>query len=187
MPTQVSRDDYFRAALDVLALDGAGALKIGVLCRSLGVTTGSFYHHFGSLSTFIELLLRHWEHEQTEIYADLAAAAERADLAVAVLKEGAIGLPHRAEAAIRAWGHLDPRVAAAQARVDAKRRAAARQVLRRMIDDPDRVERLALVAMTLLVGFQLGGDPDDVDAIVGLMDEYEFLVQHAAHGPDARR
>ncbi|MCW2797188.1 TetR family transcriptional regulator [Nocardioides sp.] len=176
MPTQVSRDDYFRAAMQVLAADGAGALKIGVLCRSLGVTTGSFYHHFGSLRTFVELLLVHWEQEQTEAYAELAAAAERPDVALGVLTRSAIGLPHRAEAAIRAWSHLDRQVAAAQSRVDRKRRVILREVLQRTVDDPLRAERLALVGTTLLTGFQQG-DPDAADEIRVLVAEYEFLIR----------
>ena len=176
MAQQVNRDDYFRAAMEVLAARGAGELKIGVLCRSLGVTTGSFYHHFGSLRTFVDLLLAHWEHEQTETYAELAAAVEQPELAVALLKESAIGLPHRAEAAIRAWSHLDPHVAAAQARVDVKRRAVARDTLRRIVEDANRADRLAQVALMLLIGFQLGGNPDNVAEFRALMDEFELLI-----------
>lgn len=187
MAQQVNRDDYFRTAMEVLAARGAGELKIGVLCRSLGVTTGSFYHHFGSLRTFIDLLLVHWEHEQTETYAELAAAVEQPDLAIALIKEGAIALPHRAEAAIRAWSHLDAHVAAAQARVDVKRRAVARDVLRRIIDDPERVERLAQVSLTLLIGFQLGGNPDDVAEIRALMDEFELLIYASAEDTPVQR
>jgi AcrR family transcriptional regulator len=177
MTSQVTRDDYFRAAMDVLAADGSGALKIGVLCRSLGVTTGSFYHHFGSLQTFVELLLLHWEEEQTELHVELAAAAGQPDGALEVLTQSAIGLPHRAEAAVRAWSHLDRQVAAAQARVDRKRRAAVRGVLQRMIDDPERVERLALVGLTLLIGFQQGGNTDSVEDVRALVAEYEFLIK----------
>jgi AcrR family transcriptional regulator len=180
MPTQVGRGDYFRAAMQILAADGAGALKIGVLCRSLGVTTGSFYHHFGSLRTFIELLLVHWEQEQTETYAELAAAAEEPDEGFEVLKQAVIGLPHRAEAGIRAWSHLDPQVSEAQARVDQKRREAIQQVLRQMIRDPERVEGLVLVGLTLLTGFQQGGNADSVDEITALVEEYEFLIQCSA-------
>jgi AcrR family transcriptional regulator len=177
MSRQVSRDDYFRAALEILAARGSGALKVGFLCRSLGVTTGSFYHHFDSLHGFVEQLLAAWEHDQTETYAELIAAAEPADLALEVLKEAAVRLPHRAEAAIRTWGHLEPQVARAQARVDDKRRAALRGVLDRLIDDPERADRLTRLGITLLIGYQQGGDPDSHDELAQLMDEYVRMIE----------
>jgi AcrR family transcriptional regulator len=186
MARQVSRDDYFRAALEILAARGSGALKVGYLCRSLGVTTGSFYHHFESLYDFVDQLLAAWEHDQTETYAALIAAAEPADLAFEVLKEAAVRLPHRAEAAIRTWSHLEPQVARTQARVDEKRRAALRGVLDRMISDPERAERVTALGITLLVGYQQGGDPGSHEEISMLLEEYEQIIENTRAALDSR-
>jgi AcrR family transcriptional regulator len=176
MAHQVSRDDYFRAALDILAARGSGALKVGYLCRSLGVTTGSFYHHFDSLHGFTDQLLASWEHDQTETYVALIAAAEPAVLAFEVLKEATLRLPHRAEAAIRTWSHLEPQVAAAQARVDAKRHEALLGVLARIIPDPERAERITTLGITLLIGFQQAGQSDSEAVLTGLLEEYERII-----------
>lgn len=186
MAHQVSRNDYFRAALEILAARGSGALKVGFLCRSLGVTTGSFYHHFDSLHGFVHQLLASWEHDQTETYAALIAAAEPAGFAFEVIHEAALRLPHRAEAAIRTWSHLDPQVAAAQARVDAKRHEVLLGVLTRLIDDPERAERLTKLGITLLIGFQLGGHPDSTEEISALLEEFERIVGHSRAALESR-
>ena len=61
----VTRDDYYDAAMRILATEGAGGLKIATLCAELGVTTGSFYGYFGSIDGFIGQFLDHWWESQT--------------------------------------------------------------------------------------------------------------------------
>lgn len=53
MTEKVSRDDYFTAAFELLAAGGKSALTTTAVCRRIGVTTGSLYHHFGSGAAFI--------------------------------------------------------------------------------------------------------------------------------------
>jgi len=62
----VTREDYFAAAMKILATQGAGGLKINVLCKAVKVTTGSFYGYFGSFDGFVEQFLTFWKQEQTE-------------------------------------------------------------------------------------------------------------------------
>ncbi|WP_239003564.1 TetR/AcrR family transcriptional regulator [Nocardia panacis] len=67
MSRVLTKEQYFTAALEVLAECGFKGLNIGVLCRGLGVTSGSFYHHFGGWPTFVTALLEHWERQQVLI------------------------------------------------------------------------------------------------------------------------
>ncbi|MBN9618450.1 MAG: TetR/AcrR family transcriptional regulator, partial [Actinobacteria bacterium] len=61
---RLTTQDYVREALVVLGEEGPEALTIAGLCERLGVTKGSFYHHFGGLPGFVDVLLESWEREE---------------------------------------------------------------------------------------------------------------------------
>ncbi len=127
----VTKNDYFAAALDVLATNGHAALKIGSLCRAIGVTTGSFYHYFGGWDGFVRELLAHWEQEKTQRIFQIAGAEPDPMARVRKIKKLALTLPHEAETAIRAWSHINPLVDEVQRRVDHERLDAVRSVIAR--------------------------------------------------------
>ena len=174
-----TRDDYFAAALDTLARAGHGALRIGALCRGLGVTTGSFYHYFGSFDGFVAELLASWERENTQQVFEQALSVPDPVERVRVLKERALALPHEAEAAIRGWAHVNPVVALVQHRVDDERVEALRVVLGPVVGD-DAAPLLASVAVSILVGYQQRGTPVDLDELRRALDLFESVVLHHA-------
>ena len=53
----LGKADYFDAGFELLASGGVGAVTIAALCYRLGVTKGSFYHHFSSQTAFQNELL----------------------------------------------------------------------------------------------------------------------------------
>src|SRR4051812_50185194 len=114
----VTRHGYFEAALDVLARHGFTELNVGRLCRDLGVTSGSFYHHFGGWPGFVKQLLDHWENRQVLILRQRNFGTGGPSADFAELMDLTLGLPHAAEAAIRAWAMNDETVRTAQKRVD---------------------------------------------------------------------
>lgn len=176
----VTKDDYFAAALDVLATRGHAALKIGSLCRAIGVTTGSFYHYFGSWDGFARELLEHWEHEKTQRIFELAAAQPDPVARVRKIKKLALTLPHEAETAIRAWSHVNPTVDEVQRRVDEERLDAVRTVIRGVVPNVREAEMLAVMGISLLVGLQQWRTPVDVKELGRLLDQYETLILRQA-------
>jgi AcrR family transcriptional regulator len=172
----VTKNDYFAAALDVLATEGHAALKIGSLCRAIGVTTGSFYHYFGSWDGFVQELLAHWEQEKTRRIFEIAAAEHDPVARVRKIKKLALTLPHEAETAIRAWSHINPTVAEVQGRVDQERLDAVRSVIAGVVADPRQAELLAIMGLSLLVGLQQWRSPVDAGELANVLDEYERLV-----------
>ena len=174
---QVGPAQYFTTAMDLLADRGPAELKIGTLCAALGVTSGSFYHHFDGWSGFVRGLLEHWETEQTARIVALTQSAtddpvERLD----VLKRLAVTLPHAAEAAIRSWAARDSDVALALRRIDAHRLAALADVLAGAIPDRAVAARLASFGQSMLVGFQQIHHPPDPELLRALLDDYHVLV-----------
>lgn len=176
MPTIVSKDQYFERALSILADSGFKDLNIRGMCTALGVTTGSFYHHFGSWKSFLAALLDYWERRQELILRDLRFGAGSADDDIAALRALALGLPHAAEASIRAWGMNDPMVRLAQNRVDAARYRTVRAAVARVVDNEESAETLAALGMSMLIGFQhlrADGEHCELDT---LLDRYLHLV-----------
>jgi AcrR family transcriptional regulator len=180
--TVTNREGFFDAAMRLLAREGRGGLRLAPLCRAVGVTSGSFYHHFGGWDGFVDALLAHWETVDTHRLAELAARETDPDDRLDVLKHLALTFPHEAEAAIRAWAHGDERVAAVQRRVDAQRRRVVADALEGGGLDPERAERHAALALAVLIGHQQQLGSTDVGELLALFDELTALdPRSAAH------
>src|SRR5258708_2447595 len=101
MSRVVTKKQYFDTALEVLAELGFKGLNIGVLCRRLGVTSGSFYHHFGSWQGFVDALLEHWENRQVLILRTLNFNQGDPDDDIRAMSALAPALTHAPEPASR--------------------------------------------------------------------------------------
>ena len=173
----VTREDYFIAAMAILAEEGHGALKVAPLCRRVGVTTGSFYNYFGSLDGFIAELLPYWEQEQTDRLIRMASVRPEPRARITALKDLALKeIQHEAEAAIRAWANFNPEVYAAQRRVDAERFDALVSVLKELIPHKRERDLLAVMGISLLSGYQAWRKPFDRRELSRVLDEYQTLL-----------
>src|SRR5262249_56526809 len=131
---------------------GFGGFKLAEVCARLGVTTGSFYHYFPRWSSYPRELIEHWRHTSTshlvrQLRSD-AAPRRRIDTII----DTGLHLPHRAEAAIRAWSSVDPDVHAVQVEVDRQRHEITRQSAMEILRDERRAVLFANWAVYLLVG-----------------------------------
>ncbi|UYP18075.1 TetR/AcrR family transcriptional regulator [Rhodococcus sp. Z13] len=156
MATIVKREDYFDAALEILATNDHAGLKQARLCAHLEVTTGSFYNYFDSWGQFKDEFLQHWLDHQT---LQLAAAARLEGSPIRrmwMLVDFACGLPHSAESAIRGWAHSDRAVHEVQIQVDEQRYAVVAEALTAVLGEggEDEAERLARTLLYILVGYQ---------------------------------
>jgi len=61
----ITRRRWLQEGLALLEESGAEALTIESLTSRLGVTKGSFYHHFTNYQDFQESLLVYWEEAGT--------------------------------------------------------------------------------------------------------------------------
>jgi AcrR family transcriptional regulator len=162
--------DYFAEAMAVLEESGFPALTAAGLCGRMAVTRGSFYHHFASFDDFVDRLLVYWEQHYSR---DLITKSESADLATQVRRQAefAIALPHGAEAALRAWGTIDPRVAAAQRKVDRLRHRGLVQSLRRHGVPEPKAKTYATIALATLTGMQMTQRPFNPSSLRTVYDE----------------
>ena len=59
-----SRDLWLRAGQTLLRRGGASAVKLQALTDELGLTTGSFYHHFSGMADYLDELARYYGADQ---------------------------------------------------------------------------------------------------------------------------
>jgi AcrR family transcriptional regulator len=152
--------DYFDEAMRVLEESGFPALTAAGLCARLGASRGSFYHHFENFDDFGDKFLRYWEDHYSR---DLIEGSESTDLwsHLDVQAGLAIDLPHAAKAAVRAWATINPRVAAAQHRVDELRREALASSLARHGVSAPQAQMYVALAIAVLAGMQVAQQPLD--------------------------
>jgi AcrR family transcriptional regulator len=153
-PEGLTPSAYFVAALELLAEEGHDGLTIAALCQQLGVTKGSFYHHFRDFSSFVDALLAHWATEHASSLIALSEALTDTEERFELLLGIAIGLPHGAEAAIRAWSWSSPRVADELRRVDQARLAHLTEAVTQAGCEPERALLMARISLSTLIGLQ---------------------------------
>ena len=172
-----SKNDYYRTALELLAEGGVDALTMVTLCARLGVTTGSFYAHFGGIREFHTAFLEQWADgrvyalkEQVDKSSD---PLERID----VLRRIAVSVNHEAESAIRGWARTNPIVADYQRRVDAARETVLTQAFVDIGIDKQEARVLARIGLTILVGTQQIEDKVDRKRLDTLLFEYQRWLE----------
>jgi AcrR family transcriptional regulator len=175
-PEGLSRSAYFDAAFVLLAENGFDGLTISALCNQLGVTKGSFYHHFSDIAEFVDALLAHWASEHATRLIELSESIDDIQERYELLQGIAVGLPHGVEAAIRAWSWSNPRVAAVQAEVDAAR-------LHHLTDagvaaglSTDRAILMAKISLSTLIGMQQLERPAHAAAMEQVFSELRSWV-----------
>jgi AcrR family transcriptional regulator len=159
---------------------GAEALTIETLSDRLGVTKGSFYHHFTNYQNFKESLLVFFEEERTLQIIQLAEQAalprqkwER--VIQATLK------PSRLEVAIRAWSLQDLVVQDHQRRIDQQRIAYLEEVAYAQNGDRLHATQVARVFYSIYIGSQHIIPPIQGEELAQLY----LSVQHVFEGASA--
>jgi AcrR family transcriptional regulator len=148
--------DYFEVARQVLADAGHAGLRITELCRRLGVSKGSFYHHFESRPAFVAAFLGEWENSFGHWWAttETVEPPARINAMFDLLADEMTG---RLDAAVRTWGQSDPTVARAVVRRDDTIAYAIEQTLSLFIADQDRRWAVAQVSLNAWAGGQARG------------------------------
>ena len=114
-------DPWIEAAYLLLAEQGHSAVTIERLTAKTAKTRGSFYHHFGSMETFVAGLMTDWQERNTERIVRLAHATLEPGARRSIFHREAVQLDARVETSFRIWAGLDPQVRAACDAVDDRR------------------------------------------------------------------
>jgi AcrR family transcriptional regulator len=141
--------DWLNAGLRLLADEGAPAVTIDRLTAELGLSKGSYYHHFQGVSGFRTALLEHFAAlfttrliDTVEQQPDASAEAKLSQLLELVL---AGPDDSKLEIAVRAWALQDGEARKAQERVDRARTQYLQTLCRGLestLIDPDQLAEL---------------------------------------------
>lgn len=118
--SSLTRMDWIEAAHTGLVEDGIEGVRIERLCGALGVTKGSFYHHFEGREALLAAVAEEWARERPRRVMDAARNLsddpfERLAHFIRLTDDLDLGRRHQA---MRTWGAVDPRAAAAVREVD---------------------------------------------------------------------
>ncbi|HYF62170.1 MAG TPA: TetR/AcrR family transcriptional regulator [Herpetosiphonaceae bacterium] len=147
-----TKRDWLMAGLEILLQAGAPALTIDRLTGALGMTKGSFYHHFKGFADYKRALLELYEDEGTADIIEQTDRQEGPGARLVFLYRLIAQAPLDLEAAIRAWSLHDSEVAEVQTRVDARRIEYVRALYAGLGAGPDQALLLARHAYAILIG-----------------------------------
>jgi AcrR family transcriptional regulator len=101
------------AGQDVLREDGIAGLKLSALTARLGVSTGSFYHHFGDFEDYLGAVADSFSAQRVRGLIDRTMAGEP-DPLTRIRRLAKLSLEDKTfelDKAMRIWATMDPRAA----------------------------------------------------------------------------
>ncbi len=144
--------DWLEAGLQVLGTAGVSGLTLERMTAELGVTKGSFYHHFQNVRDFERQLIAHWADQYLSTSAEVPdEPAPRLALLDTIMTE-AFGPVTEPEVAIRYWAQGDEMVRATVELVDAVRRAFVLGVFRPLAAGEAQAQLMADLLFAVMIG-----------------------------------
>ena len=136
-------------------------MKVDRLCQHLGVTKGSFYWHFTSMSAYRDALIEEWaqlsgrEHPVSHAPADLPPRKR-----LSLMTEAVVSPRHwKLERAMREWARTDDAVAASVSAADRRALAAVREAFVDLGFDAEEADVRARVTFAAGLGFLIMSGP----------------------------
>ncbi len=120
---RLTRQDWINAALDLLTKEGIGAVSMDRLANMLGITRGSFYHHFSDRADLLQALLDYWAQRWTYDVRDQIGnlGLDPGTALLALMRAIRSNRAADFDAPFRAWALHDPMAREVVGRVDETR------------------------------------------------------------------
>lgn len=131
--TQLDRNDWIEAAIDVLAKEGVAGLRVEVLAKHCGVTKGSFYWHFRDRQDLLAAVLERWKEGRIRDIEKMTAVMpgqelEQLHYAIEIYGASRNRKGISIELAVRDWARHDAPAAAVVETVDVYRLECTRKL-----------------------------------------------------------
>lgn len=126
-----SKADWLRHGLAELAAIGPEAVKLEAICKSAGLTRGSFYHHFEHHEAYLTALAHEWLETQTESVIRQIDSCAPVAAQYEALSAAAMAVDYRLELGIREIGRRLSAVAEIVRIADARRLSVVSDIYRR--------------------------------------------------------
>ncbi|MEM7303520.1 MAG: TetR/AcrR family transcriptional regulator [Pseudomonadota bacterium] len=165
-PSRLTREDWLKAARDVLLSKGVEQVKIMTLARAIGGSRSSFYWFFKDRQDLLDELFQHWLSTNTNAIVEQAQRPS-ASISQAVLQvfecwvDDAV-FDARLDFAVREWARRAPEIRAALDKADQERVEA----LEAMFTSHGFEETEAFVRARTLYFMQIGYYALEVDETI---------------------
>ena len=150
--TRRSKYDWLESGLAVLGRDGLDALTIDRMALELGLTKGSFYHHFKNAADFEEQLLAYWANQYLATSGARAVEAPARLALLDTLMEETFTPITEPEMAIRMWAARDARARPYVEKIDRFRRQFLLEVFRSLPAGEAEAQLMADMLYTITIG-----------------------------------
>jgi len=150
--TRKSKTDWLRAGLQVLGKAGLSGLTIDAMAYELGLTKGSFYHHFENIEDFEQQLLAYWANQYLSTSGSLPETPQERLLLLDIIMEQAFSPITEPEVAIRLWGHQDDRARSFVEQVDVFRRQLVFDIFASLVTDIEKAQMISDILFTMTIG-----------------------------------
>jgi AcrR family transcriptional regulator len=165
-----ARDRWLDEGVAVLSEEGAAGVRIDRIAARLGLSKGSFHHHFDGATGFKRDLLAHVEGLLVDTVRTAISGRDNratpgdvlAHLTDLVHDQRGLYRPEL-EVALRAWATWDADARQVQARIDRDRLDMLRDVWRPITADDDEARRAALLPYLIAVGATVLVPPVDAE------------------------
>lgn len=153
---KLSREQWITGAFEALCDGGIDALRVEPLAKRLGVTKGSFYHHFENRRALHLALLGEWERVGTSrIIDDVSESSPEPAAQLRTLAHETMATDpfvDAIETGIRAWAATDDEVSKSVGRVDDRRLEFVEGLLRQLGFGAAAARRRAMLLYRVLIG-----------------------------------
>jgi len=179
-----ARQRWLDEGVDVLSEEGASGVRIDRIAARLGLSKGSFHHHFDGAGGFKLELLAHLEELLTGALQRTVADGEAQEsgrdtfvrlIPLVVAGHGGVYRP-QLEKALRAWALTDDDAARTQANIDEARLEAIRGIWHKLSDDEEDVRVAALLPYVIAIGSTVIFPPLSTDDLQLLYERILPLV-----------
>lgn len=152
--SQLKISDWLEQGLALLATEGIEALTIDAMCQKLGVTKGSFYHHFKNRQAYLKAILEYWEEEYTSRFISYSQQGISKEEQIERLNQLVVKAFGGNEVYIRSWAQVDPLAREFQERVDQRRINYLYELHKNWLADEKEAYAMAQLTYSSLIGSQ---------------------------------
>jgi len=154
-PQSEARKQWIEAGLRALRTAGPDAIRIDRLAAELGLTKGSFHHHFRGAEDFHRALCSWLDERQLALAAELRKTLSRSnpfDVMRSMSSRVDEALDPELDRNLRAWARSSGIARETLARIDRSRLELLEAAWSRLLDDPKAAKTAALLPHVAMIG-----------------------------------
>lgn len=170
---RLTKKDWLEEGFKILTEFAQDKLKIMYLCERLGVTRGSFYHHFTSIENYVSELMEEWEDQNTMEFIRVASQGQSPEDKIELLNNQVKRTNHALETSIRSWSFYKPIVKKHLEKVDRIRLSYLENIFEESGMPSEQAKLKAKLEYILLVGLQQLFPDMPEDEMVAIYEFYQ--------------